>query len=68
MKLAALLSLALLTSLVAKRPQITTVLDHCAPVTCEPCDAERCAAMASAECRWAKGGTAVALSYCEVHR
>jgi hypothetical protein len=64
-----LLSFALTTLalLVAKRPTITTVSDHCEPVSCEPCDAERCAALASLECQWAKGPS-VALSYCKVER
>jgi hypothetical protein len=60
-------ALTVLALLVAKRPTITTVVDRCEPVSCEPCDADRCAALANLECEWAKGPS-VALQYCQVVR
>ncbi len=70
MKLTLALCLTVLALLVAKRPTITTVSDHCEPVSCpvERCTSEEVRAIEQAECEWAKGSGATALVWCEVKR
>jgi hypothetical protein len=52
------------TSIVLAEPP-TTVAPWCPSVPCEPCDRERCEAMATAECEKFVGVGAVAVSWCQ---